>query len=89
MLACRLPTELQCRHVITLDPKLIDVVWNTKRDGFVFRFDQFNIGKPALETVRANLRLKCSRQLLPQLRAFLVHTEVVNSVTQMPHSAAP
>src|SRR5262249_14861300 len=28
---------LQRRHVITLDPKLIDVVWNGKRDRFVLR----------------------------------------------------
>src|SRR5438105_15936332 len=26
---------LQCRHVITLDPKLVDVVRNSKRDRFI------------------------------------------------------
>src|SRR4029453_5519369 len=45
--------------------------------------------KPAFKTIRANLWLKSSRQLLPQLRAFLVHTEVVNSVTETPHGPVP
>src|SRR5438552_12309285 len=26
---------LQCGHVITLDPELVDIVWNTKRDRFL------------------------------------------------------
>src|SRR5215510_6039479 len=30
---------LQCRHVITLDPKLVDVVRNSKRDRFILRLD--------------------------------------------------
>src|SRR4029453_15539632 len=45
--------------------------------------------KPAFETIRADLWLESSRQLLPQLRAFLVHTEVVNSVTETPHWPVP
>src|SRR4029077_2548464 len=40
---------------------------------------------PAFKTIRANLWLESSRQSLPQLRACLVHTEVVNSVTETPH----
>src|SRR5206468_9204844 len=45
--------------------------------------------KPALKPIRANLWLESSRQSLPQLRAFLVHTEVVNSVTETPHEGVP
>jgi len=26
---------LQCRHVITFDPELVNVVWNSKRDRFL------------------------------------------------------
>src|SRR5438874_13006580 len=28
---------LQCGHVITLDPELVNIVWNTKRDRFLLR----------------------------------------------------
>src|SRR5436190_5602540 len=30
---------LQCGHVITLDPELVNVVWNTKRDRFLLCLD--------------------------------------------------
>src|SRR5262249_21586909 len=80
---------LQRRHVITLDPKLIDVVCKGKLDRFYLLLHKLNGGKPAIETTRANLWLERSRQPLPQLRAFFVHSKVVNSVTQMPHCLAP
>src|SRR2546430_8011062 len=81
--------SLECRHVITLDPKLIDVVWNVKRERFILGLNQLNGRKPAFKTIRADLRLERGRQPLPQLRTFLIHSRLVNSVTQMPHSPVP
>src|ERR1700757_501002 len=51
---------LQCGHVITLDPELVNVVWNSKRDRFFLCLDQLDRRKPAFETVRANLWLERS-----------------------------
>ena len=56
---------LQCGHVITLDPKLIDVVWNAKGERLIGRLDQLHRGKPTLESVRTDLRLEGCRQFLP------------------------
>ena len=53
--------SLQRRHIITLDPKLIDIVWNGESERFVFGLDQLDGRKPALETIGANLRLERSR----------------------------
>src|SRR5438067_13850415 len=76
---------LQCAHVITLDPELLNVVWNSRRDRFLLCLHYLDCSKPTLKTIRANLWLESSRQSLHQLRAFLVHTEVVKSVTETPH----
>jgi hypothetical protein len=47
--------SLQCRHVITFYPKLIDVVWNAKRERFFFGLNKFDRREPAFKTVGANL----------------------------------
>src|SRR5437899_11327722 len=39
--------------------------------------------------LRVNLRLVSSRNSVPQVRAFLVHRQVVNSVTETPHGLVP
>ena len=56
---------LQCGHVITFDPKLVDVVWNAKSKRLIGRLDELYGGKPALESVGTNLRLEGCRQFLP------------------------
>src|SRR5437870_2332930 len=40
---------LQRAHMITLNPKLIDVIWNAERERGFGGVNQFNSGKPALE----------------------------------------
>jgi putative exporter of polyketide antibiotics len=38
-----------CVAIITLDPKLIDIIWNAKSERIITRLNQLNGGKPALE----------------------------------------
>ena len=76
--------RLQRRHMITFDPELIDVVWNSKRKRVVRRLDELNRGKPALKSVRTNLRFERCRQFLPELSVILVHTDLLTALSNPP-----
>jgi len=47
--------RLQGRHVITLDPELVDVVRNAEGEGIVRELDELNSGKPTLKSVCADV----------------------------------
>ncbi len=74
---------LQGGHVITLDPELIDVVRNAKSERIIGRIDELHGGEPALESVRADLRLESGRQFLPELSALLVHTDLLTGLSNL------
>src|SRR5207302_4183363 len=65
------PTEsfnnggLKCRHMITLNPELVDLIWHAERKRIRVGFDQLHGRKPALKCIGAYLRLEGKAQLLP------------------------
>ena len=79
--------RLQRRHVVTLDPELVNIIRNAKGQTALRRIGQLNGREPALESIGTYLRFEGRRQLLPQVSTILVHTELVNSVTQSPQRA--
>ena len=72
--------RLQRRHVITFDPELVDVVRNAKGERVVRRLDELNGGKPALESVGADLWFEGGRQFLPELSTLLVHADLLTGL---------
>ena len=75
---------LQRGHVITLDPELVDVVRNKKREGFVRHAHKLYGGKPALVSIRADLRFERGRKLRPNLGTFLFHTDLLTALNDFP-----
>src|SRR5450432_3760681 len=76
--------HLQRRHMITFDPELINVVWNSKGKGVIGGVDKLNRGEPALKSVRTNLWLERCRQFLPELSVILVHTDLLTALINLP-----
>ena len=64
---------LQSRNMVTLNPKLVDVVRHAKGERILGRFDQRNSRKPPLKSVRADVWVQGKRQLLPELTEGLFH----------------
>ena len=65
---------LQCGHVITLNPELVDVVRDQKSELIVGDIGQSHRGEPALVSIRAHLRFERRGKLRPCLGTLLVHT---------------
>src|SRR4029077_4150924 len=69
--------DLQRAHMITLDPKLIDVIWNAQSERVFAGVNEFDCRKPALEGVGTHVWPQRSGQFLPQLSEFLIHTNLL------------
>src|SRR6516164_8709379 len=77
--------RLNQTQVITLDPELIDRVWNLKRKGDFVCLYKLQSRKPSLESICADTRPNFRRYLPPDFAIALFHKHIY---PQVPHPAS-